>query len=528
MFYNGIIIEYQSKSKDMTKNIFIAGGGFSGLYSALKLSEKGHLVTLIEASPDRWGGRMETSVMEGFITEWGPMRFETQLQPKFGQLIDDLKIELEPFTGPRANPSRYPQYDLPLQEQNLDSLDLLRRGVLLIMGKAPNDPLDYGCQDWIDSLTEDDFKVMRKESTLNGRPMWNTGFWNALSEDGILSHQALMKIRDTGTFYHMIPDNLNAIEWCIWWLRAFKSDGQFLSTIKKGTEEITIQILKVLSARSNVTFMNNAKLISFHADKSKTDISYMHNDQMIHTKADHLILAMPQYPLKKLAEFLPKDIAKDLDAVNGFAMTKIFFVLNKPWWGYDQTPQSRANRMPTREIHYFRRSKIKDEDGYGMILLYTDKPATEFWNYYIEDKDKHDRAEINKNDEIKHQFSNFLSKEVYRSVQGNEAMSTAGLKLTKEALVLYSKMSLEEIKEDIFKSIVSYGIRDWSCSPYGAGNHCWKPGVKSWEIQDKFKAFSLNEGTKNVHIVGEAYSDYTGFIEGAINSSDWALAEIDF
>jgi hypothetical protein len=507
----------------MTKNIFIAGGGFSGLYSALKLSEKGHKVTLIEASPDRWGGRMETSVLEGFITEWGPMRFETQLQPKFGKLINDLKIEMEAFTGPRANPSRYPQYDLPLQEQNLDSLDLLRRGVLLIMGKNPNDPLDYGCQDWIDALTEEDFRQMRKSATLNGKPLWNTGFWNALTEDGILSHQALMKIRDTGTFYHMIPDNLNAIEWSIWWLRAFKSDGQILSTIKKGTEEITIQLLKRLNESPNVTLLNNAKLVSFEAINKNINLSYIHNNEEITAVVDHLFLAMPKFPLKKLADYLPKDISTDLDAVNGFAMTKVFFVLNKPWWGYDQPPQSRANRMPTREIHYFRRSKIKDEDGYGMILLYTDKPATEFWNYYIKDQNKHDRAEINNNDEIKYQFANFLSKEVYRSVQGNEAMSITGLKLTREALLLYSKMSLDEIKEDIFQSIVSYGIRDWSCSPYGAGNHCWKPGVKSWEIQEKFKAFSLNNDVKNVHIIGEAYSDYTGFIEGAINSSDWAL-----
>src|SRR5205814_2226059 len=146
-------------------------------------------------------------------------------------------------------------------------------------------------------------------------------------------------------------------------------------------------------------------------------------------------------------------------------------------------------------------------------LLYTDRPATEFWNYYIEDKDKHDRAEVNNNDEIKSQFANFMSREVYRSLHGNEAMNPRALKLPKEALLLYSTMTLAEIKADIEKSIVSYGIRDWSCEPYGAGNHCWRPGAKSWEIQEKFKAFSLNGKNKNVHIVGEAYSDYTGFIE---------------
>src|SRR6478736_4175770 len=507
----------------MKKNILIAGGGFSGLYSALQLSQKGHQVTLIEASSNHWGGRMETTVMEGFITEWGPMRFETQLQPKFGKLIDDLNIELVPFTGPRANPSPYPQYDLPLKEQNLDSLDLLRRGILLMMGKNPINPIDYGCQTWIDSLTEDDYRIMRKESTLNGKPMWKMGFWNALSEDGILTHQALMKIRDTGTFYHMIPDNLNAIEWVIWWLRAFKTDGQILATIKKGTEEVTIQMLKKLNERENVTLINDAKLVSFEDKNGSVSASYIKDGNKIEVVCDHLMLAMPQMPLKKFSDYLPQEISKSLDAVNGVSMTKVFFVIDKPWWGYDQSPQASANRMPTREIHYFRRSKTNDTDGYGMMLLYTDRPATEFWNYYIEDKDKHDRAEVNNNDEIKSQFANFMSREVYRSLHGNEATNPKALKLTREALLLYSKMSQSEIKADIEASIVSYGIRDWSCEPYGAGNHCWKPGLKSWEVQQKFKGFSLNGQHKNLHIVGEAYSDYTGFIEGAINSSDWAL-----
>lgn len=510
----------------MKKNILIAGGGFSGLYSALKLSKEGHQVTLIEASPDRWGGRMETSMMEGFILEWGPMRFETKLQPKFGQLIEDLGIELLPFTGPKAYPSRFPQYDLPLQEQNLDSLELLKRGVLLIMGKRLNDPLDYGCQNWIDSLTESDYRIMRKEATINGKPLWKIGFWNALGEENVLSHQALMKIRDTGTFYHMIPDNLNAIEWTIWWLRAFKSDGQILSTIKKGTSEITIQMLNVLKSRAHVTLINDAKITGFKAVNHQVLAQYTVGKQEQETLVDHLILALPQHPLKKLNNALPLHIQEHLDAVNGFSMTKVFFVLDKPWWGHQQAPQSRANRMPTREVHYFRRPKDKDTDGYGMVLLYTDKPATEFWNYYIENRKKHDRAEINNNAEIKAQFANFFSKEIYRSIQGNDFKSKEGLNLTKEAIIQYQDMTLEEIKADILKNVVSYGIRDWSCTPYGAGNHCWRPGIKSWEVQEDFKAFSLNQGIKNVHIVGEAYSDYTGFIEGAINSSDWALEVI--
>ena len=104
--------------------------------------------------------------------------------------------------------------DLTPEEQGLDSLQLLKRGIMLIMGRDPAD------QAWIDGLTEEDYGRLRRHAQLHGQPLWATGFWNALSAQGVLSHRALVKLRDTGTFYHMIPENLNAAEWIVWWLRA--------------------------------------------------------------------------------------------------------------------------------------------------------------------------------------------------------------------------------------------------------------------------------------------------------------------
>jgi monoamine oxidase len=43
---------------------------------------------------------------------------------------------------------------------------------------------------------------------------------------------------------------------------------------------------------------------------------------------------------------------------------------------------------------------------------------------------------------------------------------------------------------------------------------------------DAFKAFDFGSGARNLHIVGEAYSDYQGFIEGALNSAELALRTI--
>jgi hypothetical protein len=43
---------------------------------------------------------------------------------------------------------------------------------------------------------------------------------------------------------------------------------------------------------------------------------------------------------------------------------------------------------------------------------------------------------------------------------------------------------------------------------------------------ESFKAFDFGSGARNVYIVGEAYSDYQGFIEGSLNSAELALRTI--
>jgi monoamine oxidase len=502
--------------------IIIAGGGISGLYCAMQLAEAGHQVLLLEGSADRWGGRIETEEMDGFIAEFGPMRFEPTLQPRFAGLCADLGVELVDFSGPSAEEMVLPDTDLAQKEQGLNSLQLLKRGIMLVMGRDPDD------QAWIDSLSEHDFKQMRRHAQLRGQPLWDMGFWNALSSQGILSHRALVKLRDTGTFYHMIPENLNAIEWIIWWLRALKTVGQQLASIGGGSAQLTERLLARLRAHPNVTSAGAHSLVGFRPiglGKKTITVDVATENGMIQLQTERLILALPRLPLLKLAASLPLHISEQLDSVNGFPMLKVFFVTDKPWWDHDQRPQQYANCMPTREIHYFRRPADADHDGHGMILLYMDRPTTEFWKHYVTEPARHDRAEIDQNANIVDAFSLFIARDVQRVLQAPDD-SDAGLHLTEQSKELFSHQSLLESTAHIKNSILTYGIRDWARAPYGAANHGWQPGVRSWRVMDAFKAFDFGSGAKNVHIVGEAYSDYQGFIEGALNSCEMALVNI--
>ena len=65
-------------------------------------------------------------------------------------------------------------------------------------------PVIYGAEDYINLHT--------------------MGFWNLMA--AYLSHNALAKVRDLGSFYHLIPENPNAAEWLTWWMRQVSISGQ--------------------------------------------------------------------------------------------------------------------------------------------------------------------------------------------------------------------------------------------------------------------------------------------------------------
>jgi hypothetical protein len=85
----------------------------------------------------------------------------------------------------------------------------------------------------------------------------------------------------------------------------------------------------------------------------------------------------------------------------------------------------------------------------------------------------------------------------------------------------------EELVERELPHVLSYGIRDWSRKPYVGAAHVWRPGYDPVSISKRLRAFALEgSATPNVHVCGEAYSDFQGFIEGALRSARQVCDEI--
>src|SRR6266849_9219997 len=80
-------------------------------------------------------------------------------------------------------------------------------------------------------------------------PLYAIGFWNLLSD--YLSHNAISKLRDLGTFYHLLPENPNAAEWLVCWLIGF-AIGEKLQGVYGGMECIIDELVKKLPDQDNL------------------------------------------------------------------------------------------------------------------------------------------------------------------------------------------------------------------------------------------------------------------------------------
>ncbi|MGE3539614.1 MAG: flavin monoamine oxidase family protein [Candidatus Tectimicrobiota bacterium] len=564
-------------------DIAIVGGGIAGLYCCLQLAHRfqrqGEItvqgqpvrsIALYEAS-GRLGGRIETWRIplrpgetglasspdpraECVLAEFGPMRIEPRDQPLLQALLDYLGIrepeshdeaesDLIPFPAYAAEEPAEPRFTLTGEEGDQHSLlDLfllaIRRICELIKEEAPDvewNPeasvywrqfLGSGSvrrrywkgemRDWILNLTDADYDRLR-QLKVNDVYLWDMGFWNLLSE--VLSHLAVIRIRDWASYYHVLPENPNAAEWLIFWLRALKSTNA-LRGIRGGMsliiERLASKLEALHSAGVPVSLHYHHKLTGLQARGGAVELGF---DGQATVLARRVILALPRLPLSQLGG-LPGPVQERLNTVLPLPLLKAFFLIDQPWWE-DERPANRfAGDLPTRELHYGK-SKKKTK---GLIMVYTDRPATQFWTEYLTEDARVQRGQDYAYQRIRLQHEAKLWHLPHSRISSE--YDTPNPRLWRR-FVQYARDY--EHHDFTCDRLLACGIRDWGKEPYGGAAHAWRPGEKSWEVMQYFTAFALEEGSgcNNVHICGEAYSDYQGFIEGALRSAARVLAYCD-
>lgn len=562
LFIGGRLVDYSTATPSI--GLYEMRGCFGGRIETWTLDLNPHRPEVATVQ-DPYDPAIAPERKSGFYrAEFGPMRIEPRDQPLLGELLSFLGIG-EPRTGEDRDDDliRFPAYasEAPLepkyslageeadQHSLLDLLLLAVRRIFELVdedGRYPEGrPVEWfspaarrnwgqflsgssvrrqywkgELHDFIVSLDDSDYNIIRKELTVNGTRLCNMGFWNLLSE--VLSHLAVLRIRDWGSYYHLIGENPNAAEHLIMWLRAIKS-SESLRGIRGGMGLIVHRLVNRLRRppySKYVTLHLDHRLESLNPasvrDRDQVRLRFSNNRSVL---ASEVVLAMPKRPLERLG--LP-GMATELDQVYDIPLLKVFFVVDQPWWEDDRPPNRFAGDLPTREVHYWK----SDDKTRGVIMVYTDRPALHFWaDYLTGDPAKVDRVDDRGDDGggsdrlIREQQT--ASVWLLKRTRDRTAPQGINRRLWRR-FVQYARDY--EHNDFTMERLLACGIRDWGKDPYGAAVHVWRPRARSWEVADRFAAFSLDGRTANIHICGDAYSDYQGFIEGALRSAGRVLS----
>lgn len=391
--------------------------------------------------------------------------------------------------------------------------------------------------EWIQNLTEHDFTIIRERTRFRGQPLWDLGFWNVLSD--VLSHFAVVKIRDWGSYYHFVHENLNAAEWIIFWLRAIRSTGS-LRGIRGGMSRMVWKLLEVLwshqksGASPQLKIEQGTKVLGLKTSKEGLiDLTVQKQDIVRVISTKRVILALPKRPLEELSwngERPQGKLQQALSAVACLPLLKCFFIIEKPWWEDNRPLNRSAADLPTREILYTK----SDDRTKGLIMIYTDRPAITFWSDYLRTESTNNSAGPEQPEGPQVEYQEAAKTWFLKKNASSRDASIIEIKPGSGRLWQRFVQFARDYEHHDFTTgrLLACGIRDWGKEPFGAAAHGWRPGVRSRRHIMFLQAFSLNQDqegdyAKNIHICGEAFSNYQGFVEGSLRSAKRVLSVIE-
>ncbi|MDX1626283.1 MAG: NAD(P)/FAD-dependent oxidoreductase [Wenzhouxiangellaceae bacterium] len=473
----------------------IVGGGVSGLYCAWRIARAraDERVTVFEGS-DRTGGRLWSVTLKdehAVPAELGGMFFSDAQDLVYRLCRDVLDLEIQQVVprddfawlrGKRfemsdfAKPGVLP-YHLADDEIGLQSHEIL---LMAVRRMAPDIdehwPLAAG-----GSLA--DTVAYLRSVEFDGRPLHAWGFWNLLART--ISNEARLCLADVEGTYALFS-NWNALD------AVFSVLADLTGTwhrLPDGYERLP-DALREGAQHDGADVRTGCRLRAVSAPDGD-GIRELEFEGGARVRARRVILAMPAGALARI-DLDGERFGNALESVSPVAASKIFLVFDRPWWeevpggpGHIERGSFAASHtdLPLRQCYYL---GTDPATGDGLVLGgFGDNRSVEFWPPMMSDQG--------------------------REVPLRCRPSAAALEELRRQL---SAMHGVEVPEPVDAVYV-----DWSSPPYHAGWHSWRPGWKSWE------AAALLRGAKGLHVCGEAYSAYQGWVEGALTSAEMLLTE---
>lgn len=465
------------------KKVLIVGAGISGLYASMKLKtlHPDMDITIIEQNSFT-GGRIFTEKWGNFILEHGPMRFEPDLQPKFNKLITELNIETIDFS-PYTSTFIMPDFNkLEINEINAISSSNFAPAFALVKYALTQILKDIWDLDVKYIQDREERKThLKQNAKYNGHYLYEQGLWDVFS--CVLSKEAIDYVQSKGTFYHMLAINPNAADMICFMIDIIDTANDKLITMKNGSNEIIKKIEKRVNLLG-VKFIFNKTVTEFFNNEHNVTVKTDSNDVFV---ADRVIFTLPQKAYSDINGFSTSIKTLIQNSIMLLELFKLFVIFTNPPFDEDSIPivNKNADKIPCRELHY----SYDPLEKLGMLQIYGDFPSINFWNTCLRRK-----AQLSSSD------NTFNDDDITKS--------------HRELLIDHIQRSLKKLFPEKNCELKHYSIINWSNPPLSTGVHFWRPGYQSLQIMDKLHKLG------NVHICGETFSTYQGFIEGALISVD--------
>jgi monoamine oxidase len=287
------------------------------------------------------------------------------------------------------------------------------------------------------------------------------------------------------------------------------------------------------------------------ADGEPISLTFDKHGQAHIVKAKQVILALPQAPLQSVIFESSRDAAAQaewskafaimLDSVMPIPLLKVFMVVDNPFWEDNRPANQYAYTVPTREVHYWKSIDKRT----GLLMLYSDRPSNQFWSDYLTHPLREDLLPTLGPHLIEPHLKPGTSHELKvarrrqdeaitwswktdEALQGQYDKSGSGWTITKFGNDRLLRTFLSYVRENHAESVaddrvLAAGLRDWGLKPFVGACHAWRSGTDPTLVINYLKAFSMlpsvAKANCRLHVCGEAYSDYQGFIEGALRSA---------
>lgn len=549
--------------------VAIVGAGVSGLYSAWRLAvdtkdvPAGDVV-VIEGS-DRTGGRLRTWPLDKFDpalpadpsvrAELGGMRvlnyniYVCSLAQKLGlQFVPfpaDVPDNWHFLRGQTLKTSAYPVqhiYPLATNERGWTPGDVIYRPLVengdIVSASALPDKTG--------TITQRQFvNTVLSSTAVDGVPTWKLGFWNAILTSGAatvppghdVSYQAYAYFAEAGA-YDTIPSNWNASVAISNLLGDFANAPSYWA-LKDGYESLPDALADAVQD-AGIPILTGSRVTGVFRDGEGVSTLMIADGSTI--TAEKVVLAMPPRAVELLAlsAVAPpgeggdlaaplRDLLPQIRQSSPIPLLKVFLVYDTDWWSSSLHAHWPAftrmtTDLPMRQIYNFGQVEQDGKTYHLFQAVYCDSLKAGYWAGLMPQEAETRGEQVNA--------------DIFAHIENLSGTTIETGTVSFGLSDVVDDYPMFQAAHDQFATLVAAiaagngvtaatpvvpvagAAMNWGTDPFGGGVNFWNAGVEIDDGEQHGAYWTMMNPTDGIYIVGEGYSLYQGWVEGALWSAE--------